>query len=99
MLNNLENITNYLCNKYRHLEPESTKDILSSFFRVCKHELLNNKEIRIGRIGKFYVKTKAPKEAITIHKKKRIKPEMLVPFFRASSVFNDFINKSDIKEE
>ena len=69
---NIDWIVKYMCSKYRYLEPETTKDIIYNFCRVCKHEMLIGNQLRISKIGTFKVKEKAEKKSRDFRGKPRI---------------------------
>lgn len=93
MVKNIDWIVDYMVAKYRYLEPQSTKDIICNFCRVCKHELLTGNRIRISKIGAFKIKQKSEKKSRDFRGKPRIIPRMRVPAFISASTFRDFINE------
>jgi len=92
---NVDWMAEYLSSKYRSMDIKSTKDIIQNFMKVCMHETLQGNKVRISKIGAFSVKTKSEKPSKDFRGKPRIVPKMVVPTFKTSSTFRDYINSKD----
>ena len=84
-----------LSKKYHSISEEDFLDIISAFGRYCKKEMLSGNDVKIDKFGTFTTKIK--KEMVTKDYKgnKRLKPQMIIPFFKTSKKFRTFINSED----
>jgi nucleoid DNA-binding protein len=79
--------------QYHSIKEDDVRDIIKSFCKYCKEEMLKGNSVEIKNIGTFGNKDKSALMTSDCYGKKRLKPKMNIPFFKTARKMRNFINK------